>query len=455
MIHPTPRRRLALAAISLTAVLAMPAAAQTIYEDYKVFPHDGEHLDFFGVSAAIHGSAAVIGAPTNDDNGMSSGSAYLYDTTNGQLLFKLLPKDGAPEDVFGLDVAISGTTIVVGAQRDDDNGADSGSAYLFDTTTGQQIMKLLPDDGLAGDWFGSSVAIRDDVILIGANKFGFTEAVPGAAYLFNAITGQQIAKLVPEDSAPDDHFGSSVAISEDIALIGAPGCNSNGTNSGSAYLFDINTGQQIAKLLPDDGADDDHFGTSVAISGTTAVVGVWQDDDNGADSGSAYLFDTTTGQQIAKLLPNDGASDDNFGWSVAISGTTAVVGAILDDDNAFNSGSAYLFDTTTSKQLAKLLPSDGMNSSFFGAAVAIDGTTALVGAFTDYGIDVNSGSVYVFTTEHCPPDLTNDGTLDSFDVSAFLTAYNAQDPAADFNADGLFNFFDVSAFVEAYLNGCP
>ncbi|MBO6740475.1 MAG: FG-GAP repeat protein [Phycisphaerales bacterium] len=459
MIHPTPNRRPAIAAISLTAVLAMPAAAQTIYEDYKVFPHDGEHLDFFGVSAAIHGSVAVIGAPTDDDNGMNSGSAYLYDTTNGQLLFKLLPEDGAQDDEFGWDVAISSTTIVVGAKWDDDNGADSGSAYLFDRTTGQQIVKLLPDDGLAGDWFGSSVAIRDNVALIGANKSGFTQADPGAAYLFNATTGQQIAKLIPEDSAPNDRFGSSVAISGDIALIGAPGCNNrcnnNDANPGSAYLFDINTRKQIAKLMPNDAAESDSFGGVVALSDNLAIIGAPGNDDNGVDSGSAYLFDLSTGQQIAKLLPTDGASDDNFGWSVAINGTTAVVGAWLDDDNAFDSGSAYLFDTTTSKQLAKLMPSDGMKSSFFGAAVAIDGTTALVGAVLDYGNDENSGSVYVFTTEHCPADLTNDGTLDSFDVSAFLTAYNAQDPTADFNADGSFNFFDVSAFVEAYLNGCP
>jgi len=157
------------------------------------------------------------------------------------------------------------------------------------------------------------------------------------------------------------------------------------------------------KLQPDDGTEFDQFGYRVAISGTTAIVGAAEDDDNGSSSGSAYLFDTTTGQQLFKLLPSDGAEDDLFGFSVAISGTTVIVGAYQDDDNGDRSGSAYIFTA----------PSP------------------------------------------CPPDLTNDGSLDFFDVSAFLTAYAANDPVADFNADGSFNFFDVSAFLVAYIAGCP
>ncbi len=108
-----------------------------------------------------------------------------------------------------------------------------------------------------------------------------------------------------------------------------------GTDSGSAYLFDATTGQQIAKLLPNDGAENDWFGFDVAG---------YLDDDNGSLSGSANLFETTSGQQIAKLLPDDGAQDDRFGWSVAISGTTVIVGAYGHDDNGDFSGSAYIFE---------------------------------------------------------------------------------------------------------------
>ncbi len=271
----------------------------------------------------------------------------------GDQLAKLLPDDGAADDSFGISVAIGGSTALVGSSWDDDNGAQSGSAYLFDATTGRQIAKLLPDDGAMDDTFGVSVAIRGDTAIVGApGDDNACEGDPlcnsGSAYLFDTTTGRQIAKLLPDDGAAGDAFGISVAISgppgKEVAIVGAPLDNDNGTFSGSAYLFDTTTGRQIAKLLADDGATNDLFGRRVAITGATALVGANGDDDNGDESGSAYLFDATTGQQIAKLLPDNGATADYFGISVAISGATAVVGAVGDDDNGSNSGSAYLFD---------------------------------------------------------------------------------------------------------------
>ncbi|MCK4873235.1 MAG: hypothetical protein KAS72_10960, partial [Phycisphaerales bacterium] len=190
----------------------------------------------------------------------------------------------------------------------------------------------------------------------------------------HADFGDELFKLLPSDGAGSDEFGYSVAISGTTAIVGTRYDDDNGIDSGSAYLFDTTTGQQLFKLLASDGAEEDYFGHSVAISGTTAIVGAWADDDNGDLSGSAYLFDTATGQQLFKLLPSDGAMLDSFGVSVAISGTAAIVGAAWDSDNGFGSGSAYLFDTTTGQQIAKFLPSDGAEGDQFGHSVAISGT---------------------------------------------------------------------------------
>ena len=137
------------------------------------------------------------------------------------------------------------------------------------------------------------------------------------------------------------------------------------------------------ELLAGDGAADDRFGHSVAVSGSTALVSALYDDDQGTSSGSAYLFDSTTGQQLAKLLPNDGAQFDLFGYSVALSSTTAIVGSKQDDDNGNASGSAYLFDATTGQQVDKLLPSDGAANDLFGSSVAISGNLAVVGSPND------------------------------------------------------------------------
>ena len=159
-------------------------------------------------------------------------------------------------------------------------------------------------------------------------------------------------------------------------------------------------GDQLAKLLPDDGDADDRFGTSVAISGTTAIVGAPGDDDDGTRSGSAYLFDTTTGRQIAKLLANNGAAHDLFGISVAISGATVIVGAERDDDNGNNSGSAYLFDASS-------CPWDLDDSGIVGASDVL----WLLGSWGP--------------CKDCPADFDGNDTVGASDILALLANWGS------------------------------
>ena len=369
-------------------------------QEIKLLPGDGAAHQHFGCSVAISGDTIICGAYGDSANGFFSGAAYLFDVSTGSELFKLLPSDGAQGDDFGKSVAIGGGFAIVGAYYNDDVGWDSGSAYIFDISTGAQVAKLLPSEVSSGDYFGYCVATSSGTALVGSVWDDANGYNSGSAYLFDASTGTQLAKLLPTDGASGHEFGVSVAISGTTAVVGASGDSVNGTNSGSAYLFDTTTGDQTAKLIPIDGAPHDYFGSSVAINGDTVIIGAPRDNDNGADSGSAYLFDAATGAQTAKLLAVDGRAGDLFGWSVDVSGSSAFVGAPLGDGgDAQEIGAAYLFDTATAAQNGKHLASDGASEDWFGDSVAISGDDLVVGAGNRDESGTNSGSAYLI--ERC------------------------------------------------------
>ena len=220
-----------------------------------------------------------------------------------------------------------------------------------------------------------------------------------------AIAAEQ-AKLTAGDAAAGDRFGRSLSVSGDTAVVGAHLDDDAGSSSGSAYIFERDQGGggnwgQAAKLAAIDAAAGDQFGFSVSVSGDTAVVGAVFDDDAGSGSGSAYIFERsgTVWTEQAKLTASDAAAFDQFGRSVSVSGDTAVVGAVFDDDNGTNSGLAYVFVRDAAgvwSQQAKLPASDGAAFDNFGSAVSVSGNTAVVGALNDGDAGSSSGSAYIF-----------------------------------------------------------
>ena len=431
----TARRRLggaATACLSLALILAVGRAARAQFDvETKLTAADATAGDFFGYSVGISGSTVIVGARGDDGAGSNSGSAYLFDVTTGEQLFKLIASDAAAGDRFGASVAISGNLAIVGAFRDDaalsGEGIDSGSAYLFDVTTGEQLFKLTAADRTDFDEFGFSVGISGNTAIVGARRSG--ELTPsGAAYLFDVSSGIQIAKLSAAGDVGSAQFGHSVAISGNTAIAGAPD-DVTGLRSGSAYLFDADPrspgfGNQRLRLTASDARSGDNFGYSVAIDGGRVLVGARDDDDAGRESGSAYLFDTATGEQLFKLTASDAAAGDLFGYSVAISGGRALIGARDDDDAGKDSGAAYLFDVTTGKQLFKLTAPDAALDDRFARSVAISGGRVLVGARDDDDDGSGSGSAHIFTTAAAFSDLTGNGFVDFEDFTILLANWN-------------------------------
>ena len=429
---------------------AVSADTPVVYEDYKLIASDGTSNDYFGDSVSISddGTTAIIGAPYDDNNG----SAYIYQLVSGvwEETNKLTASGGPPGDDFGASVSISddGTTAIIGALNDDDNGSASGSAYIYVLVSGVwQETKLLASDGIANDQFGTSVSISGDgtTAIVGAYFDGDNGTYAGSAYIYSLVKGAwQETKILASDGVDFDEFGTSVSISDDgtTCIVGAPHDDDNAGNSGASYVYEFISGAwQETKLIASDGTASDRFGKSVSISddGTTALVGAFYDDDNGFASGSAYIYELIDGTwQETKLLANDGEENAYFGDSVSISGdgTIGIVGAYWEGTD-----SAYIYELIDETwQETKLLASDGTSNNYFGHSVSIsgDGATALVGAPRDDGNANSSGSSYIYFVGE-PIDTDGDGVPDDID-NCYL--YNPDQ--ADCNGNGIGDICDVA-----------
>jgi hypothetical protein len=465
-----PREIWAVASVLMLCAGSGPSPALGQNETAKLLPADGALEDYFGHAVAVSGSIAVIGMQYDDDQGENSGAAYVFHFDGNAWVqqAKLLPADGETSDKFGVSVAIDGDTIIIGAEEDDDSAVNAGSAYVFrfDGSSWVQQAKLLASDGDTDALFGHSVAISGETALIGTSGHERLNRYTGSAYVFrrDGSSWVQQAKLVASDGAEADLFGVTVDLDGDTAVIGAPYDDVVDRDSGSAYVFYFNGTNwvQQQKIVPADGAKLDSFGAAVAVSGNHLLAGACKDDDNGDDSGSAYVFgfDGTSWVQQAKLLAPGGAANDFFGFSAAIDGNAAIIGVPNDDDGGTNSGAAHIFRFNGENWIhdQKIVASDGAAWDQFGCAVGLSGNTALVGALRDDDQDINSGSAYVFHVTRCPGDLDGDLDVDIADLAQLLGHYDTPEGATysdgDLDGDGDVDLADLAELLQHYGDDC-
>ncbi len=408
-----------------------PLVVDPFVQQAELTASDGAAFDQFSYSVALSGDGtiALVGGRNHTVNGNAyQGVAYVFTDSGGSWSQQqeLTASDGAANDDFGWSVTLSsdGNTALVGAPYHQVNGnAYQGAAYVFTNSGGNwsQQQELTASDGAAYDFFGGSVALSSDEATALVGAYGHTvngNADQGAAYVFTNSGGSwvQQQELTSSDGTPDNYFGYSVALSGDgnTALVGAYN-NTFASNyaQGTAYVFTNSEGSwsQQDELTASDGATDNYFGYSVALSsdGNTALIGAWIHTVNGnSHQGAAYVF-TNSGaswSQQQELTASDGAAFDGFGYSVALSsdGATALVGAFGHTVNGNTyQGAAYVFTNSGGSwsQQQELTASDGATDDGFANSAALSsyGTTALIGAFRRT-VNGNSyqGAAYTFVS---------------------------------------------------------
>ena len=418
----------------------------------KAVSTDRASSDYLGYSVSVSGNYAVVGAyqEDNDTSGSSyisnTGSAYIFErNTSGNWVQKkkVVAFDRTSSDYFGQSVSISGSVIAIGAYQNDYDSlginavGNAGSVYIYTRDASGNwnfTQKIIANQRVSGDNFGYSVSVSSNYIIVGAYNHDYDSnnmnylSKSGAAYIFAKNTSGhwfQEQKLVSSDRNTSDQFGYSVAVSGSYAIVGAnyedeDASGANFSNAaGSAYIFERSTQGnwiQAQKVVASDRNYGDYFGTSVSISGSYAVVGAYQEDEDElgtntlSSAGSAYVFERNLQglwSQKAKLVASDRASNDYFGLSVNISGDEIIIGAPYNTEGFgfSNAGSAYIYERNTSGTwsfLKKLVANDKNAYDFFGYSVSISGDYAFCGAYQededDSGANTlsDAGSFYIF-----------------------------------------------------------
>ncbi len=289
-----------------------PGATNWQANAVKIVPNDGANSDTFGHAVATSGDYIAVGSPQDDDNGGNSGAVYIFQRQGtGWVQVAKIVANSVAGDRFGHAVALSGNRLAVGAPNRDANGSDSGAAYIFTRNAPNQWVQtkfLLPvtagggNDGSGGDLFGSSVDLDDDHVIVGSPRDDDGGNDRGSAYIFRQDAGGannwgRVAKILGGDALNNDQFGFSVALSENLALVGMPfSGESNQSRWGSAWVFHRHEGGTnnwgiVEELLPPDGGNNQEFGYSVALECGTTVIGARLDPSFAGGAGSAYIFE--------------------------------------------------------------------------------------------------------------------------------------------------------------------
>ena len=453
----------------MTFALCTSMAAGGIFgESAILIASDAAENDRFGSNICISGDLAAVASTKNDDQGDDSGSVYLFHRQSDNTWLetaKLIPEDISTNDKFGSGISIDGDRMIIGAQYAMNNGSRCGCTYIYERQsdgTWLQQAKMVPWDGEGQDNFGDEVCLQGDLAIISNPR---DDSNSGSVRIHERQadgTWPETGRLDLGNGEPGQFFGQSISISGNALLVGAGGV---GEFTGAAYYYVRQAdGQWLLEevFMADDGDPGDQFGTSVHLHAGRAVIGAFKDSDQASFGGSAYVFECIPGGgwgQFAKLTAPATATEDYFGRCVRVLGNRILVGAEGQDVAANNGGALYSFRHQldgTWTHTATMTSSDASSGDLFGRSFDLMGTRVIAGSYVnDTSAGSNAGAAYIFDLEPLPPtchgDINGDASVDIEDLLAVLNEWNCDTLcSSDVDGNGAVNIDDLLDVVDAW-----
>jgi hypothetical protein len=384
--------------------------------------------DGFAMAMAVEGADAVLTAPFKGPK--YRGRAWVFDGISGAPRYALSPSNSSPNDTFGLAVAVHGGLAAVSAATDY-NGANSGSVFLFDLQSGQELFEFRASDGAAGDLFGQCLAMGPGRLVVAAPGADVGEQDCGALYVFDTQSGNLLKKVVAQRPGPGMRLGMRLGL-DGSHIVASANWDKPDLGRGTAYVFDLFGGKQLHKLDAQNGQAGDAFGASLVAGGGRVLIGAPSSDQGPVeDLGKAYLFDLTTGAELMYIPPPPNiAENDRFGSAVALADGLLLVSAPGADAAGLDLGSVHLLDSQTGAPLGEFTRFGLQDGDRFGTRLSASGARVLVGVPFASDAGAGSGGAHLFCLmrdlgqPYCAP-----GNPNSTGLPALMGAYGADEVA--------------------------
>ena len=347
-------------------------------------------LERFGHSVAIDDTHVLIGADRKDNPIIDAGSAYLYNLESGDLIHRFFNPEPASHDWFGYSVAMGGGYAFIGAWGVDREGPDVGAVFQFDVDSGDLVRIIENPTPEGGDQFGRALGLYDNTLLVGALSDNTAAPDAGAAYLIDVNSAELLMAFLNPSPGRGDWFGYSVSIYENMIVIGAQKDDDIVDDGGAAYLFDGSSGELLRTFLPPNPHTEDQFGHSVAIDAKRIAIGADQDHTLASRGGAVYLFDSYLSDSSTLFLPPNVAAEGNrFGHWVAIIEPYLLIGADLDDTSESNAGVVHQYTLSSGELVRTILNPDPSEGEKFGHTLSVSGESIIIGS-------ANADAAYLF-----------------------------------------------------------